>query len=148
MPAVEVERGLKRLSTTSALRAILKPDPGSAFGRVAALESSQYMRNQLLRDTDWASMAHGLEVRVPLVDHVLLNRIGAMRGKFGWSGKEILARAPSTPLPNHVVRRPKTGFTTPVSSWMHGSRNSAAASSQPWARDWSRKVVASARNAA
>ena len=36
------------------------------------LESSLYMRNQLLRDTDWASMAHSLEVRVPLVDVELL----------------------------------------------------------------------------
>ena len=38
------------------------------------LESSLYMRNQLLRDTDWASMAHSLEVRVPLVDSKLLSQ--------------------------------------------------------------------------
>ena len=34
------------------------------------------MRNQLLRDTDWSSMAHGLEVRVPFVDANLLERLG------------------------------------------------------------------------
>src|ERR1043166_2494541 len=36
--------------------------------QVAALEAAWYMRNQLLRDTDWASMSHSLEVRVPMVD--------------------------------------------------------------------------------
>jgi asparagine synthase (glutamine-hydrolysing) len=39
------------------------------------MESSLYMRNQLLRDTDWASMAHSLEVRVPLVDSKLLRSL-------------------------------------------------------------------------
>src|SRR5258708_3015101 len=51
---------------------LLSPDPGQAFARVATLEASLYMPNQLLRDPDWSSMAHSLEARVPqeLIAHV------------------------------------------------------------------------------
>ena len=51
----------------AAIERNLHPDPNTDFGRVATLEASLYLRNQLLRDTDWASMAHSLEVRTPLV---------------------------------------------------------------------------------
>ena len=138
-----LEMGLRRLSPLTNLRDALQPDPVASFGRVAALEASLYMRNQLLRDTDWASMAHSLEVRVPLVDHVLLNRLGPMRGSFGRSGKEVLGLAPSRPLPGNVIRRPKTGFTTPIPTWTQGREMSEAAPPQPWARRWSRRVGAS-----
>ena len=62
---------------------MLKPQPRTSFGKVAVLESSLYMRNQLLRDTDWASMAHSLEVRVPLVDVKLLEPFGTITAKNG-----------------------------------------------------------------
>ena len=52
--------------------------PRTSFGKVASLEASLYMRNQLLRDADWASMAHSLEVRVPLVDVPLLRAVAPM----------------------------------------------------------------------
>ena len=67
-----VREGLRRLEPLALVRAEITPRPRSSFAKVAALESSVYMRNQLLRDTDWASMAHSLEVRVPLVDATLL----------------------------------------------------------------------------
>ena len=67
--------GLERLDPINHIACTLAPDPVQPFARVATLESSLYMRNQLLRDTDWASMAHSLEVRVPLVDVELLRRI-------------------------------------------------------------------------
>ncbi len=67
--------GLRRLQPLKRLSASLVPDPGSDIGRVAVLESTQYMRHQLLRDADWAGMAHGVEIRVPLVDKTLLERL-------------------------------------------------------------------------
>ena len=71
----EVAReGLKQLDPINHIARTLMPDPLLPFARVATLESSFYMRNQLLRDTDWASMAHSLEIRVPLVDAVLLEK--------------------------------------------------------------------------
>ena len=50
--------GLRRLKPLRSLSASLAPDPGSDVARVCALESAHYMRNQLLRDADWAGMAH------------------------------------------------------------------------------------------
>ncbi len=108
------------------------------------------MRNQLLRDTDWASMAHSLEVRVPLVDSVLLAKLSPWAGpERRRKGKRLLATAPSRALPTAVTERAKTGFTTPVGTWMtshirsgkSASRNVGAAT-VPWARDWSRVVGA------
>src|SRR4029077_9301282 len=64
--------GLRRLKPLSRLAASLVPDPRSDSARVCVLESMHYMRNQLLRDADWAGMAHSIEIRVPLVDFKLL----------------------------------------------------------------------------
>ena len=80
------------------------------------------MRNQLLRDTDWASMAHSLEVRVPLVDRMLLETLAPLLvAPDRAPGKTWLARAPRPGLPK-VVHRPKTGFLTPINEWLRRSR--------------------------
>ena len=74
-----VAEGLERLATTSALAATVAPlraAGATEHAQIAALESCWYMRNQLLRDTDWSSMAHGVEVRVPFVDFALLESLG------------------------------------------------------------------------
>ena len=89
-----------------------------SFAQVAYLEATRYMRNQLLRDTDWASMAHSLEVRTPLVDRVLLESfMPARKSVQAIGGKRLLGGAPKQPLPVHIINRPKTGFTTPVPGW-------------------------------
>lgn len=92
------------------------------FAEVIRLESSRYMRNQLLRDTDWISMAHSLEVRVPLVDRDLTERIAglAVTGRIG-SGKSILPASLARPLPSSVLEKPKTGFTVPIWKWLRKS---------------------------
>lgn len=88
---------------------------GNNHLKVSALEMQWYMKNQLLRDTDWASMAHSLEVRVPLVDISLLQALGPLL--FALSKKDF-ALAPVRPLPGEVVNRGKTGFSVPVKDWM------------------------------
>jgi asparagine synthase (glutamine-hydrolysing) len=87
--------------------------------KVAALESSWYMRNQLLRDADWASMSHSVEVRVPLVDWKLWREVARLGLISPSLGKRALARTPVPPLPSVVLERRKTGFTVPVRQWMH-----------------------------
>ncbi len=89
------------------------------FQQVAYLESVRYMRNQLLRDTDWVSMAHSLEIRVPLVDSALTEAlIGlASTGRLG-GGKAMLPQTLARPLPKNVLNRPKTGFTVPTWRWL------------------------------
>ena len=111
--------GMRRLKPVSLLRSHLAPDPGSNVGRVCALESSHYMRNQLLRDADWAGMAHSLEIRVPLVDATLLSAMAPhMEHLQPGRGKAALANAPSRPLPEEITNRAKTGFGVPTGVWM------------------------------
>lgn len=145
-----IERGLRRLNPLKRVGDELQPVPHSAYAKISTFESTLYMRNQLLRDTDWASMAHSLEVRVPLVDSELLKSVSrSTMAVQTLNGKELLARAPMRPLPQPIVGRRKTGFTTPIESWMQtileqqpqtkisASRHSRA---WPWARDWGVKV--------
>jgi asparagine synthase (glutamine-hydrolysing) len=103
--------------------------------RVTALESSWYMRNQLLRDTDWASMAHSLEVRTPLVDHTVLSRVAPLVAGSGLT-KQDMARVPKNPLPEDLLDRPKSGFTVPVREWLLDDRPEyeSARGLRGWAR--------------
>lgn len=118
LPRELAVEGLRRLAVTRHIANLLQPNPGSAFAKVAILELALYMRNQLLRDTDWASMAHSLEVRVPLVDHMLLQRVAREMSTAKLDGtKELLALSPKIPLPPAIIGRAKTGFATPIASW-------------------------------
>jgi asparagine synthase (glutamine-hydrolysing) len=114
------------------------------------LESTLYLRNQLLRDSDWASMAHSLELRTPLVDAQLLATLGPYAASFkGGIGKAMLAHAPGKPLLEAVVNRPKTGFNVPMATWLSKSTDHRswsdlallAPAGTPWARRWGRIVV-------
>jgi asparagine synthase (glutamine-hydrolysing) len=112
---------------------------------VGLLESTMYLRNQLLRDSDWASMAHSLELRTPLVDATLLRSIGPSIAHFaGGAGKRMLAAAPANPLPAAIVERPKSGFGLPMAQWL-SSATDRLVGAQPhgtsWTRSWARTVV-------
>ena len=89
--------------------------------RVTALNSCWYMRNQLLRDTDWASMTHSLEVRTPLVDFSLLQRLAPLIATHGLS-KTDMARTPGHSLPDDLIDRPKSGFWVPMREWLLADR--------------------------
>ncbi len=114
-----VEAGLARLAPLAHIGAAIDPDPGSDFGRVAALEASLYLRNQLLRDADWAGMAHSLEIRTPLVDAWLLRVLApVLAPAASGSRKALLAASPRPILPAPVRARAKTGFTLPIADWL------------------------------
>ncbi|MFB6231469.1 MAG: asparagine synthase (glutamine-hydrolyzing) [Salinibacter sp.] len=89
--------------------------------RVAALESSRYMRSRLLRDTDWASMAHSLEVRTPLVDWDLWQRVAPLVVRHGLT-KQDMAKTPEISLPEDLLDRPKSGFFVPMREWLLSDR--------------------------
>ncbi len=86
------------------------------------LELSLYLANMLLRDTDQMSMAHALEVREPLLDHVLVETVAAMPGALKLSGrlKALLLDALPAPLPQEMLDRPKMGFVFPWEEWLRG----------------------------
>lgn len=110
--------GLRRLALLRRFSESLQPDPASSSGRVCALESCHYLRNQLLRDADWASMAHSVELRTPFVDSRFLAAMAPLVPYFHTDvGKGALARAPSRPLASDVSRRKKTGFVVPTGQW-------------------------------
>ena len=77
----------------------------------------------LLRDTDQMSMAHALEVREPLLDHVLVETVAALPGALKVSGrslKGLLLDALPAPLPQKMLDRPKMGFVFPWEEWLRG----------------------------
>jgi asparagine synthase (glutamine-hydrolysing) len=138
------DEGLKRLNLIGLIEEAVTPDPGNPFARVAALESSLYLRNQLLRDMDWASMAHSLEVRVPLVDAHLLRRIAPALVGRRERGKQLLASAPRPPLPDEVRTRRKTGFTLPIKEWLSQESGRKVEFGK---RSWARTVYSEAFSA-
>ena len=135
--------GLARLGGTPPGMTPAQTRDGAAA--VGLLESVHYLRNQLLRDSDWASMGHSLELRTPLVDAKLLDTLGPwVTGFAGGAGKAMLARSPAKPLPDAVINRPKTGFGLPMAAWLSEAANPdtgsglplLAALGTPWARRW------------
>jgi len=89
--------------------------------QVSFLETTHYMANQLLRDTDVFSMAHSLEVRVPFVDHILVELLAKLPVKYKLKKdipKRLLIKALNNLLPEEIFRRPKMGFTFPFDLWM------------------------------
>ena len=132
-----LREGLARLSTIAAMNntvAGLRAAGVPVHGQVAALESCWYLRNQLLRDTDWSSMAHGLEVRVPYVDATLIERLGPLIASNAPPNKRNLAAcAPS--LSPKIVNRAKTGFTTPLRTWTDSATGRSTRGLRGWATE-------------
>jgi len=121
--------GLRQLAPEAGLDALVA---GIASPRlkVGALEIAGYMRNQLLRDSDWAGMAHGVEIRVPLVDVELFRALLPLLAGPNPPSKRDMAATARPPLPAAVLERPKTGFFVPITQWL----------GQPNLRAWARTV--------
>ena len=147
------QQGLTRLDPLGRLANALKDGPSAPFGMVAAFESCFYLRNQLLRDTDWAGMAHSLEVRTPFIDSRLLCEAAPILARDDLpSGKKLLAAAPTRPLPAEILNRKKTGFGMPLQAWtrkalLSDERDEAAKGGghkidkAAWSRFWARRVL-------
>lgn len=90
------------------------------LSRVSFAEINTYMQNVLLRDTDQMSMAHALEVRVPFLDHKLVEYVYGVRDDFKYptQPKKLLVDSMGDLLPSEIVNRPKMGFTFPWEIWL------------------------------
>ncbi|MCH2197509.1 MAG: asparagine synthase (glutamine-hydrolyzing) [Flavobacteriales bacterium] len=102
-----------------------------AFGlnylsKISYAEIRTYMQNVLLRDSDQMSMAHALEVRVPFLDHELVEYVMGVADpeKYPHTPKKLLDDSLGTLLPREIVDRPKMGFTLPWEQWMKGTLRS------------------------
>ena len=95
-------------------------------------------------------MAHGVEIRTPLVDVTLLKSlVPTIGGLLPGAGKAALANAPTDPLPNEIVSRAKTGFGVPTGAWMDAVARAGRLSTDGvhetkglMSRRWSRVVLA------
>lgn len=91
-------------------------------GEISWAELQGYTIPMLLRDSDQMSMAVSLEVRVPFLDHVLVEEVLSIKQKFkkGKAVKSLLVEAFSDMLPVEVYNRPRQGFSLPMNSWIKG----------------------------
>lgn len=90
------------------------------MGKISWAEIYGYMIPMLLRDSDQMSMAVGLEIRVPFLDHKLVEEVLSMSQKYkkGFGVKPLLVEAFINELPEQVYKRPKQGFSLPMAEWI------------------------------
>ena len=131
--ADELARWRRRFFTDRMLQRAGLPNEASPLERPIALpddyagiswtELTGYMCRMLLRDADQMSMAVSLELRVPFLDHELVEYVLGLPGaaKRGFPGvKGLLVEAGRDLLPSSVYLRPKAGFDLPMKTWMLG----------------------------
>jgi asparagine synthase (glutamine-hydrolysing) len=95
--------------------------PSHEADQVSALELCRYMRNQLLKDSDTMSMAHGLELRVPFVDKALFEAVARVPASRRLRpGKQMLLDAVPE-VPAKVAAAKKRGFVFPFEKWLQAS---------------------------
>jgi len=114
LPANRVSALLRELELADGLQDL------PVLGQISVAEITTYMQHVLLRDTDQMSMAHALEVRVPFLDHELVELVTGLPDavKFPHTPKQLLVETLGDLLPPEIVNRPKMGFTLPFARWM------------------------------
>jgi asparagine synthase (glutamine-hydrolysing) len=93
------------------------------LSRIQYVDIKTYLPDDILAKVDRASMAVSLEVRAPLLDHHLMERVAAMPSSLklrGRSGKHILKKAMEPLLPYDILYRKKQGFAVPLDRWFRG----------------------------
>ena len=102
----------------------LRPAGSNGFfdpANMNRIEMKRYLQDQLLRDTDVFSMAHSIEVRVPFLDHELVECAAALPARVKLDAavnKPALVRAVQDAAVTEAGSRPKMGFTFPMDQWM------------------------------
>lgn len=101
----------------------------SAGNQASWIETNMYMQNQLLRDADTMSMAHGLEIRVPFLDKEFAQLAFKIKSNIkydGKLGKQLLIDSFKDELPESIWNRPKMGFSFPFKEWFSNNNYATA----------------------
>jgi asparagine synthase (glutamine-hydrolysing) len=122
--AVNGNAGIDQSAVRSwTMRQLANCEHADAINQASMLDLGGYLSNTLLRDTDTMSMAHSLEVRVPLIDHLVVERALRIPGDLKLRAgrpKWLLVEAAGD-LPHEIVDRPKKGFELPFKHWLLGA---------------------------
>ena len=99
----------------------------SPLGRMLYADTRLWLPDDLLLVADKLSMAHGLELRVPYLDHRLVEQLermpDAQKLRWGWRGfvtKAVHRRVMGRRLPAEILARKKLGFDNPMDAWLRG----------------------------
>ena len=116
--------------------------PNSDILALGLLESTCYLRNQLLRDSDWASMYHGVELRTPLVDSWLLEELRPVISSFErFPHKSLLTNSSVHKIERDQINKKKNGFNIPLMQWRN-KNSSTKKNSRSTVKDWAQEVAA------
>jgi asparagine synthase (glutamine-hydrolysing) len=121
--AVSELLGIPRKEIDNLLEGFPLPEEITQFEdgeRASWMETNLFMKNQLLKDTDYMSMSHAIEVRVPFLDQELIKSLHHISPsiKFGAQPKGLLVDSFKDILPESIWNRPKMGFTFPLQGWL------------------------------
>ncbi len=114
IPVSEVQSTIDKIPMPGFLRQLAIQE------QVSFTETNLYMQNQLLRDTDFMSMWHSVEVRVPFLDKAFMQVCHSIHPSLRFNGppKHLLIKAFKDVLPEAIWNRPKQGFAFPFQQWM------------------------------
>jgi asparagine synthase (glutamine-hydrolysing) len=119
-----VKRRLKNLDSSNVLYDYIRDKTfSSELGKLLYLDTKLYLQDGVLAKVDRASMAHGLEVRVPFLDHRFVELVTGMPEELklkGFTTKYLWKKAIKDRLPDEIARRGKKGFGIPIARWLCG----------------------------
>ena len=155
---------LPRGSTSQILTANsqeVEPHQIDPINLLSYLELKFYLQNQLLKDTDFMSMYHSIEVRVPFLDHPLVEYLSSLPPEIKLNirtsdvlrtsdvqklNKPLLVESVRDLLPQEIFTRSKMGFTFPFQKWFQESKKQSALGDSRftkihWSRFWANLVL-------
>ncbi len=121
--STQLKKQLQGYKAIEVFRRYRQQAPDHPLSMVQYLDLKTYLPGDILTKVDRASMAHALEVRVPILDHKLVEWMATLPPDLklrGREGKFVFKKALEPFLPNDILYRPKMGFAVPLSSWFRG----------------------------
>ncbi|MES2446438.1 MAG: asparagine synthase (glutamine-hydrolyzing) [Bacteroidota bacterium] len=113
IPKIEIDKLLESFPIEKNIDHLVGQERASWF------ETNLFMKNQLLKDTDFMSMSHGIEVRIPFLDQHFIAAVAQIKKEllFNKTPKSLLIHSFKNILPEAIYNRPKMGFTFPLQQW-------------------------------
>jgi asparagine synthase (glutamine-hydrolysing) len=121
--SADMRRRLNGYRSIEVFRRHLENAPSHPLSQVQYLDYKTYLPGDILTKVDRASMAHALEVRVPILDHEFVGWIAGLPPELklhGQEGKYVFKKAMEPYLSENILYRRKMGFAVPISRWFRG----------------------------